>query len=303
MLQWHLSPLGSYISTNKRFFNVRAPGGVWGVLGTVVAGICQSPVQAVEACCSGGSAPGPASAVGKGMWCPTRRAEQGWAARKELFQATSLPLGVCSAVLEVPGSRLVSDCAYTIASGWVLSTLRLRPLCYPPHLHAGFGFAAGLQRTRRRSGQGLAQTRLWLSCSDASWPIPAFPWAQMSEGQETKLNSIWNGKNRTGQTRKGIKKDKGLLHYSYSNAGLLRDYWEWAALSAGVGSCISKVHPGSIWGLRKRWGCRTTHYSFHHQKEPCAAVWRERTEAPKAAPLLWSWHCWPGKCLPVTLTV
>lgn len=126
----------------------------------------------------------------KGNVMPYKKGRAGLSSKKTAFPSNLSPLGVCSAVLEVPGSRLVSDCAYTITSGWVLSTLRLRPLCYPPHLHAGFGFAAGLQRTRRRSGQGLAQSRLWLSCSDASWPVPAFPWAQMSEGQQTKLNSI-----------------------------------------------------------------------------------------------------------------
>lgn len=182
---------------------------------------------------------------------PYKKGRAGLSSKKMGFPSNLSPPGMCSAVLEVPGFRLVSACAYTV-TGWALGILRFRLLCYPPHLHAGFGFAAGPQRTRRRSGQGLAQTRLWLSSSDASWPIPAFPWAQMSEARKTKLNSIWNGKNRTGQTWKGIKKDKGRLRYSYTNAGLLRDYWEWAALSTGVESCVSKVHLDSIWGLRKR---------------------------------------------------
>lgn len=44
---------------------------------------------------------------------PYKKGRAGLSSKKMAFPSNLSPLGVCSAVLEVPGSRLVSDCAYT----------------------------------------------------------------------------------------------------------------------------------------------------------------------------------------------
>ena len=211
---------------------------------------CGSPWSSL--CCSGR------------MWCYMRRAEQGWAGRRcfsrqpvflwrlHLQSQRCLLLGLwitlcvrCHIALEFEHTKAQTPLLFTPLMCWLqlcTSSLKAKKEKWGG---TGSDWAPAEPSLYGPWGCGLMN-----SC---------FPWARIVEAQETKLKPIWSCKNWTGQTWKGGQRTKDCyvipaLHDAGDCGGLRMGYWEWAALSAGVETCISRVCLGSIWSLRKKWG-------------------------------------------------